>query len=72
MNGEEEEKWFLTNENSKASLSPEIVSTQAIRDKDGLILRIKSKQQPSSIASESSICGNIVNQMKNIDLQDQT
>ncbi|CAG8812356.1 18166_t:CDS:2, partial [Racocetra persica] len=73
MNGEEEEKWFLTNENvrkcselverqsnwSKASLSPEIVSTQAIRDKDGYILRIKSKQQPSSITSESSICGNI-------------
>ncbi|CAG8810368.1 25631_t:CDS:2, partial [Gigaspora margarita] len=62
MNGEEE-KWFLTNENvrkcselverqsnwSKASLSSEIVSTQAIKDKDGLIVQIKSKQQPSII-----------------------
>ncbi|CAG8531563.1 2743_t:CDS:2 [Dentiscutata erythropus] len=82
---EEEEKWFLTNENvrkcselverqsnwSKASLSPEIVSTQAIRDKDGLIVRIKSKQQPS-ITGESSFCGNKVDQMKNINPQDQT
>ncbi|CAG8778367.1 32970_t:CDS:2, partial [Gigaspora margarita] len=62
MNGEEE-KWFLTNENvrkcselverqsnwSKASLSSEIVSTQAIKDKDGLIVQIKSKQQPPII-----------------------
>ncbi|CAG8694470.1 4758_t:CDS:2 [Cetraspora pellucida] len=86
MNGEEEEKWFLTNENvrkctelverqsnwSKTSSSPEIVSTQTIRDRDGLVLRIKSKQQPSSITSESPFCGDIVNQMKNIDLQDQT
>ncbi|CAG8466958.1 10589_t:CDS:2 [Dentiscutata heterogama] len=86
LNEEEEEKWFLTNENvrkcselverqsnwSKASLSPEISSTQAIRDKDGLIVRIKSKQQPSSIIGESSFCGNKVDQMKNVNLQDQT